>query len=271
MHRCIGSGKSRVKYNNGRCLDIISDQLTLLLNPLCGSLCSIYSSSFPQHSKGMKLCEPTILNLQVASDARLESELLETLRKEVGWRSFPLEQASDMLSLLDILDKLETAFSMLCTHCRPRDVVLSFRPQAVTPWRVTATNRFVKLLDESADSQSTEWKWCSGIAEQSLLCSAKTVGLLVLLPEDVSHQTSNGEISMWIWQEFQLLEGTGEARRGPGFLCELASSDNHRPMETFTNFSSILDALHLGWPLIVPMGNHATKDHFLEFAHLQMS
>ena len=62
---------------------------------------------------------------------------------------------------------------------------------------------------------------------------------------------------MWVWKEFQLLEGTGEARRGAGFLCDLAGAVKHRPMGMLANFSSIPDELHWGWPL-VPMGKSST-------------
>ena len=36
----------------------------------------------------------------------------------------------------------------------------------------------------------------------------------------------------------------------------------------FAKFSSILDVLHLGWPLMVPMGDRVHR--FLEFAHVQI-
>ena len=129
--------------------------------------CRIATSSSPQHSTGMNLFESMIRIFLVASDARLESELLGTLRKEVGWRRqsqyfeivfCPLEQTAEVLLLLDFLDRIrDGVFHAMYTRGSVIPPISGHALQSIK------TTQFVNLLTNlQIHFESLEWKWCSG-------------------------------------------------------------------------------------------------------------
>ena len=61
------------------------------------------------------------------------------------------------------------------------------------------------------------------------LCRARLV-----FPEDFGGNAVSGPSSLWCMQELRYLEGLHEARRGAGFLCQLAGTDAKRPLGIFS-------------------------------------
>ena len=59
-------------------------------------------------------------------------------------------------------------------------------------------------------------------------------------------------------QEVRALDGVTEIQRGPEFHCQLAGSNQHRPLGPYTNLASLLSRMHRDWPSLDPMhGTHA--------------
>ena len=68
------------------------------------------------------------------------------------------------------------------------------------------------------------------VAEQTLHCPTKVIGLNIIFPEDLGGHISHGPSSSWALREFQLQEVTRDARRAAGCLCHLTGEDHKRPM-----------------------------------------
>ena len=86
------------------------------------------------------------------------------------------------------------------------------------------------------------------VAEQALHCPSKMVGLTLIFPEDLGGHISDGPSSLWALREFQFLEGTRDARRAAGYLCQFTRADYKRPIGVLSNCIHLRDRLSLGWP-----------------------
>ena len=58
------------------------------------------------------------------------------------------------------------------------------------------------------------------VAEQSLQCPSKFIGLNIIFPEDLGGHCIHGPSSMWVLREFRFLEGTRDARRAAAYMCQ---------------------------------------------------
>ena len=89
-------------------------------------------------------------------------------------------------------------------------------------------------------------------------CAVRFVWVLLVCPEDLGGDAETGPASIWDLQEVRALDGVTEIQRGPEFHCQLASSNQHRPLGPYTNLASLLSRMHRDWPSQDPMhGFHA--------------
>ena len=69
-----------------------------------------------------------------------------------------------------------------------------------------------------------------------------------MFPEDLGGHVRDGPASPWSSREFQELESACDVRRGSAFLCQLASTDQRRPVGIITNLPTLQSQLSLQWP-----------------------
>ena len=62
----------------------------------------------------------------------------------------------------------------------------------------------------------------------------KEVGVLLLFPEDFGANVSSGPASPWSAREVHNLGCASDVRRGSAFLCQLAGTDQRRPVGILT-------------------------------------
>ena len=58
------------------------------------------------------------------------------------------------------------------------------------------------------------------VAEQSLQCPSKFVGLNIIFPKDLGGHCVHGPSSIWVLREFRSLEGVRDARRAAAYMCQ---------------------------------------------------
>ena len=86
------------------------------------------------------------------------------------------------------------------------------------------------------------------VAEQSLQCPSKFIGLNIIFPEDLGGHCVHGPSSIWVLREFRFLEGVRDARRAAAYMCQFTRSEYKRPTGILSNCTSIRPLLFLGWP-----------------------
>ena len=94
-------------------------------------------------------------------------------------------------------------------------------------------------------------------AEQALRCEVVRVPMVLTFPEDFGGDSTEGPSSLWCMQEIRDLEGLHEARRGAGFLCQLAGADQRRPLGILCNLPALYQDLLLGWPVFSQVQEYA--------------
>ena len=77
------------------------------------------------------------------------------------------------------------------------------------------------------------------ILEQTLACKQKKVDCISVFPEDLGGHQHHGPASTWQLRELQVLECDHGARRGTGFLCQLAHAEKKRPQGILTTLSKL--------------------------------
>ena len=107
-----------------------------------------------------------------------------------------------------------------------------------------------KVNDANRSLEIAAW-----VAEQSLQCPSKFVGLNIIFPEDLGGHCIHGPSSMWVLREFRFLEGTRDARRAAVYLCQFTRSEYKRPIGILSNCTSFRPLLFLGWPNLVEVQN----------------
>ena len=93
------------------------------------------------------------------------------------------------------------------------------------------------------------------VAEQSLQCPSKIIGLNIIFPEDLGGHCLHGPSSMWVLREFRFLEGIRDARRAAAYMCQFTRSEYKRPIGILSNCTSFRPLLFLGWPNLVEVQN----------------
>ena len=93
------------------------------------------------------------------------------------------------------------------------------------------------------------------ILECSLVCERTDVDPILVFPEDLGGREHHGPASVWQLREFQVLECDHDARRGAGFLCQLAHAEQKRPLGILTILAALHADLCMGWPKFVLIQN----------------
>ena len=73
----------------------------------------------------------------------------------------------------------------------------------------------------------------------------------LVFPEDPGGREHHGPASVWQLREFQVLECDHDARRGVGFLCQLAHAEQKRPLGILRTLAALHPDLCMGWPKFV--------------------
>ena len=69
-----------------------------------------------------------------------------------------------------------------------------------------------------------------------------------------------GASCQWDLQEVKKLHGVGDAVPGAAFMCQLASSDQKRPLDFLTNIHSSQEKFFVGWPSLLLCGASLNYD-----------
>ena len=88
------------------------------------------------------------------------------------------------------------------------------------------------------------------VAKQTLHCPSKVVGLDMIFPQGLGGHISHGPSSLWALREFQLLEGTRDARRAAGHLCQITGADYKCPIGVLSTCARLRSRMSLEWPLL---------------------
>ena len=76
------------------------------------------------------------------------------------------------------------------------------------------------------------------------------IGFTLIFPEDLGGHISHGPSSLWALREFQLFEGTRDARRAAGYPCQIMGADYKRPIGVLSTCAPLRKRMSLGWPLL---------------------
>ena len=202
--------------------------------------------------------------LLVAGDAGHEVQVVEAWRED-GKESedlfdytlfhYNFDGSHDVLVVLDILDRIKAGFyhgvfivPPAASWSRARhaeeggQTPLRTRSQ---PFGVVhaASKSHARLQHENRALDFIHW-----FAEQTWRCEVMRIPLVLVFPEDFGGDAVSGPSPLWCMQELRDLEGLHEARRGAGFLCQLAGADLKRPLGIFSNLPALQRGLRLGWP-----------------------
>ena len=161
----------------------------------------------------------------------------------------------DFLAVLDLLDLVRQGFFDMIhivpsasTWSRARHSCLAGQH----PLRSKSSPLGLSSLSlddsEKIHHANRELEIIAWVAEQALHCPSIMVGLTLIFPEDLGGHISDGPSSLWALREFQLLEGTRDARRAAGNLCQFTRADYKRPIGVLSNCIHLRDRLSLGWP-----------------------
>ena len=96
------------------------------------------------------------------------------------------------------------------------------------------------------------------VAEQSLQCPSKFIGLNIIFPEDLGGHCVHGPSSIWVLREFRFLEGVRDARRAAAYMCQFTRSEYKRAIGIFSSSTSLRSLLFSGWPNLVEAQNSLT-------------
>ena len=172
---------------------------------------------------------------------------------------------SDFLGVLDLLDHVRSGyFDMIhivpsaATWSRSRHSQHSGQPplrsrssplglSSLSPSETVKINMANRALEVAA--------W---VAEQSLQCPSKFVGLNIIFPEDLGGHCVHGPSSIWVLREFRFLEGVRDARRAAAYMCQFTRSEYKRPTGILSNCTSIRPLLFSGWPNLIEIQNSLT-------------
>ena len=94
-------------------------------------------------------------------------------------------------------------------------------------------------------------EYAAWILECSLLRERAKVDSVLVFPEDLGGHEHHGPASVWQQREFQVLECDHDARRGAGFLCQLAHAEQKRLLDILTTLAALHSDPCMGWPKVV--------------------
>ena len=100
-----------------------------------------------------------------------------------------------------------------------------------------------------------KWRQSRGSQLSQQRCKVRRVGVVLIFPEDFGGHVKDGPASPWSSREFQELECACDVRRGSAFLCQLASTDQRRPVGILKNLPTLQGRLSLHWPILERCGD----------------
>ena len=202
--------------------------------------------------------------LLLTSESALEAEVRDALRIRQQEREpglfFELTYVdpalfSDFLGVLDLLDHVRSGyFDMVhivpsaATWSRSRHSEHSGQPplrSRSSPLGLSSLSPAETVKINMANRALEVAVW---VAEQSLQCPSKFIGLNIIFPEDLGGHCVHGPSSIWVLREFRFLEGVRDARRAAAYMCQFTRSEYKRPTGILSNCTSIRPLLFLGWP-----------------------
>ena len=181
---------------------------------------------------------------------------------------FCLQCEADVLDILHLLNKVRDGF-FEAVNLIPPAASWSRLRSSTTPGQLPLRSRPEPLGLSSLKPQQTERVRQSNremeavlwLAAQSARCKVRRVGMVLIFPEDFGGHVKDGPASPWLSREFQDLEGACDVRRGSAFLCQLASTDQRRPVGTRICRHSRAGALYTDPSLKDAATNCSTKAH----------
>ena len=209
--------------------------------------------------------------LLLTSETALEAEVWDALRirqqeKEPGL-FFELTYVDpallfDFLAVLDLLDHVRSGYFDM-VHIVPSAATWSrsrhSRHSGQPPLRSRSSPLGLPSLSPDETQQinmdNRALEVAVWVAEQSLQCPSKFIGLNIIFPEDLGGHCQHGPSSMWVLREFRFLEGVRDARRAAAYLCQFTRSEYKRPIGIFSNCTSLRPLLFSGWPNLVEAQN----------------
>ena len=210
--------------------------------------------------------------LLLTSETALEAEVQDALRIRQQEREpglfFELTYVDpallfDFLVVLDLLDHVRSGyFDMVhivpsaATWSRSRHSQHSGQPplrSRSSPLGLTSLSPDETQKINKANRALEVAVW---VAEQSLQCPSKFIGLNIIFPEDLGGHREHGPSSMWVLREFRFLEGVRDARRAAAYMCQFTRSEYKRPIGIFSNCTSLRPLLFLGWPNLIEAQNN---------------
>ena len=218
----------------------------------------------------MKPCISARRILLVAAETCHESDLLGALRSSQEVQSsalpfelvfFPLQHEADFLVMLDLLDRVRAGF-FEAVYLAPPAATWSRLRSSSTEGQPSLRSRaeplgLSSLNPEESDKvrqSNIQWELVVWLAAQSASCKKRKVGLVLLFPEDFGGHRREGPASPWSAREVLELERACDVRRGAAFLCQLAGTDQRRPVGVLSNLPLVMRGLYLHWPFLVASG-----------------
>ena len=209
--------------------------------------------------------------LLLTSETALEAEVRDALRIRQQEREpglfFELTYVDpallfDFLGVLDLLDHVRSGyFDMVhivpsaSTWSRSRHSEHSGQP----PLRSRSSPLGLPSLSPDETQKINEanraLEVAVWVAEQSLQCPSKFIGLNIIFPEDLGGHFLHGPSSMWVLREFRFFEGVRDARRAAAYMCQFTRSEYKRPIGIFSNCTSLRPRLFSGWPNLIEAQN----------------
>ena len=212
--------------------------------------------------------------LLLTSESALEAEVRDALRIRQQEREpglfFELTYVdpalfSDFLGVLDLLDHVRSGyFDMVhivpsaATWSRSRHSAHSGQPPLRSRSSPLGLPSLSPVESEQINKANRALEVAAWVAEQSLQCPSKFIGLNIIFPEDLGGHCEHGPSSMWVLREFRFLEGVRDARRAAAYLCQFTRSEYKRPIGIFSSSPSLRSLLFSGWPNLVEAQNNLT-------------
>ena len=169
---------------------------------------------------------------------------------------------SDFLGVLDLLDHVRSGYFDM-VHIVPSAATWSrsrhSQHSGQSPLRSRSSPLGLSSLSpietEKINKANRTLEVAVWVAEQSLQCPSKIIGLNIIFPEDLGGHCVHGPSSIWVLREFRFLEGTRDGRRAAAYMCQFTRSEYKRPIEILSNCTCLRPLLFLGWPNLVEVQN----------------
>ena len=116
---------------------------------------------------------------------------------------------------------------------------------------------FSELHPEASDKvllSNAETEVCCWFLEQAARCSTRFVNVMLVFPEDLGGDAEIDPSSIWDFQEVHAVDGVNDIH------CQLAGSNQRRPLGLYTNLCSLQSRMYRGWPSLFPLGSHLHYD-----------